>query len=257
MTSADGTTRTLTRMQRLLLASGVLSTVLYAAMNVLVPLQWPGYSSVAQTISELSAIGAPTRSLWIPLGVLYSVLVTAFGWGVWATTRGSRRLRVVAALRLVYGLSGFAWFFAPMHLRGVEPSLTDVVHVALGCGTSVVYMAMLVIGSGAFGQRFRLYSWATLALLLVTGILTGLESPAIGRGLPTPTIGVWERAGIGVSMLWIAVLSVALLRGHRAASVVAAVPPGPAPRKKVTAFVGCSTKKHTHDAGGRPHEVTS
>jgi len=148
MTNTDDRTQTFTSLQRLLLAGGFLSTLLYVAMNIFVPMQGSDYSSVTQTISELSAIGAPTRSLWIPLGALYAVLVTAFGWGVWTTTRGSRRLRVVGALMLVYGLSGFAWFFAPMHLRGGEPSLTDVMHVALGGVTSVLYLTSLIVGAG-------------------------------------------------------------------------------------------------------------
>lgn len=249
MTNTDDRTQTLTSLQRLLLAGGFLSTLLYVAMNVFVPMQWESYSSVTQTISELSAIGAPTRSLWIPPAVLYSVLVTAFGWGVWTTTRGRRRLRIVGALLLAYGLSGFAWFFAPMQLRGNPFALTDGMHIALGCGTSVLYMTMLVVGAGALGRRFRLYTWATFALLIVTGILTGLESPNIARNLPTPTIGVWERAGIGVSMLWIAVLSVALLRGRRPSSALAEAAPSDAvPKKRVTAFVGCGSRKHTLDA---------
>ncbi len=249
MTSIDDKTQTLTCLQRLLLAGGFLSTLLYGAMNVFVPLQWESYSSVTQTISELSAIGAPTRSLWIPFGALYAGLVTAFGWGVWTTTRGRRRLRVVGGLMLAYGLSGFAWFFAPMHLRGNPATLTDVMHIALGCGTSVLYMTMLVVGAGTLGRRFRLYTWATLTLLLVTGILTGLESPNIARNLPTPTIGLWERVGIGVSMLWIAVLSVALLRaGRRSSAVAGTAPAQAAPKKKVTAFVGCGSRKHTYEA---------
>jgi hypothetical protein len=49
--------------RQLLLACGLLSSLLYVAMNVVVPMQWQGYSSAAQTVSELSAIGAPTRPL--------------------------------------------------------------------------------------------------------------------------------------------------------------------------------------------------
>ncbi len=52
-------------LRKTLLACGILSSTLYAAMMVVVAQQWPGYSSASQTISELSAIGAPTRSLWL------------------------------------------------------------------------------------------------------------------------------------------------------------------------------------------------
>ena len=51
-------------LRKILLVCGVFSVLLYVAMNVLVAMQWEGYSSVSQTVSELSAIGAPTRPLW-------------------------------------------------------------------------------------------------------------------------------------------------------------------------------------------------
>jgi hypothetical protein len=53
-----------TTIQQVLLICGIASSLLYAAMLVFVPLFWKGYSSASQTVSELSAIDAPSRSLW-------------------------------------------------------------------------------------------------------------------------------------------------------------------------------------------------
>jgi hypothetical protein len=73
---------------------------------------------------------------------------------------------------------------------------------------------MLAIGFGAaaFEKSFRLYSIATLVILIVAGIFTGIDSPKISKDLPTPWIGVWERIIIGVYLLWVAVLAIFLLR---------------------------------------------
>ena len=95
--------------RRLLLICGILSSLLYVAMNVFVAMQWEGYSSASQTVSELSAIGAPTRPLWVLLGIAYTLLVTAFGWGVWMSARRNRPLRVVGGLMVAYGVIGLAW----------------------------------------------------------------------------------------------------------------------------------------------------
>src|SRR5438105_3351493 len=88
----------------LLLLCGALSSLLYIAMNVIVPLQWPGYSAFSQVVSELSAIGAPTRTLWVVLGIAYDLLLIAFGWGIWRSARDSRSLRVLAVLMVLGGL---------------------------------------------------------------------------------------------------------------------------------------------------------
>ena len=56
--------------RRVLLACAVLSAPLYIGLDVVSSLLYDGYSYKDQTISELSAIGAETRSRWIPLGFL-------------------------------------------------------------------------------------------------------------------------------------------------------------------------------------------
>ena len=52
-------------LRKLLLIYGILSSLLYVAINILVPMAWDGYNAVSQTVSELSAIDAPTRPLWL------------------------------------------------------------------------------------------------------------------------------------------------------------------------------------------------
>ena len=56
--------------RKVLLNCGILSSLLYVAMNVLGAMQWEGYNTASQTVSELSAIGAPSRPLWVLLGVV-------------------------------------------------------------------------------------------------------------------------------------------------------------------------------------------
>lgn len=52
-------------MRRALLVAGTVSSLYYGAVNVYVPTRWEEYSVAAQTVSELSAIDAPTRTLWV------------------------------------------------------------------------------------------------------------------------------------------------------------------------------------------------
>ena len=79
--------------RKVLLGCGAFSSLLYVAMNIVCARAWPGYSLKAQTISELAAIGAPSRPLWTVLEIVYDILVAAFGWGVWLSAGGRRALR--------------------------------------------------------------------------------------------------------------------------------------------------------------------
>ena len=49
----------------LLLTCGIIASLLYIAMNIIIPMFYPGYNPVSRVVSELSAIGAPTRTIWV------------------------------------------------------------------------------------------------------------------------------------------------------------------------------------------------
>ena len=214
------------------LVCGIASSWLYALM--IWGIRYEGYSVISQVPSELSAIGAPTQRLWGLLGPIYTLLVAAFGWGIWRSTGRSRPVRIVGGLILAYASLGLLWPFAPMHQRHVLAAgggtWSDTMHVALGGVT--VFLMFLAIGFGAiaFGKRFRVYSIVSIAVLLVFGGLTFLEAPHLQAGLPTPWIGLWERINISVFLLWVAMLAAVLWRtgsprGPRARASTGGHPP--------------------------------
>lgn len=211
-------------LRKTLLVCGILSALLYAAMLVFVPMRWPVYSSAAQTVSELSAIGAPTRSLWVSLGMVWALLYAAFGWGVWRSAGPSRSLRVAGGVIIVAVL--FSLFWPPMHRREVlaagGATLTDTLHIAWTAVNGVLTLLAMGFAAAALGKRSRVYSIATMVILVAAGAVTSLDAPRMQANLPTPWIGVWERVNIGVWLLWIVVLAVTLLR--RAPRHAAAAP---------------------------------
>jgi hypothetical protein len=201
-----------TRQTDLLVSCGIISSLFYVAMNVFVPLQWPGYNPAAQVVSELSAIGAPTRPLWVALGTAYGVLVGAFGIGVWLRGHGDRSLRVAAAALIVSSVVGLYW--PPMHMRGASQTWTDTLHLVWAVVTLLLMLVTIAFGAAAFGARFRHFSLGIAATFVVFGILTFRDAQDLAANLPTPWIGVWERINIGAYMLWVIVFAIALLRPH-------------------------------------------
>jgi hypothetical protein len=204
--------------RKALVLCGIASSVLYALM--IWAIRYEGYSVVSQVPSELTAIGAPTRALWAQLGWIYTVLETAFGFGVWQSAGRSRAVRIVGGLILAHASLGLLWPLASMHQREVLAAgggtFGDTLHVALAVVT--VFLMFLAIGFGAtaFGTRFRSYSIATIVTLLTFGALTFIEAPRLQANLPTPWIGLWERINISVFLLWVAVLATLLWRTRTA-----------------------------------------
>ena len=112
---------------------------------------------------------------------------------------------------IAYGVISLAWPFAPMHPRGAEFTLTDTMHIALAMVTVLLMLLAIGFGAAAFGKRFRLYSIGTIVVLVVFGVLTGLDAPRIAANLATPWIGVTERINIFAYLLWVVVLAISSL----------------------------------------------
>ncbi|MDE3182500.1 MAG: DUF998 domain-containing protein [Bacteroidota bacterium] len=208
-----------TGIRKALLICGILASLLYIAMNVFMPMLYPGYHVASQTVSELSAVGAPTRTLWFELGILYTLLVAAFGLGILQSAGENLLLRTLGILMLISGIIGLAW--SPMHQREViaagGETFTDTWHIIMNAIT--LLLLMLIIGFGAAGLKkgFRIYSIASMGIFITFGILTSLEAPGITTNMATPMIGVWERINIGTYMIWMIVLAVLLMKRERTA----------------------------------------
>lgn len=192
---------------------GILSMLWYVVINIIVPARYPGYDIVSQTVSELSAIDAPTRPLWFALCTFYTLLFIAFGSGIWLSANGNRKLKIVAAVVLFDGILGFYW--PPMHRREVIAAgggtITDTLHLAWAFVHLGLMLLMIGFGAAASGKVFRIFSVTIVLVFLVFGMLTAKESMGIEAGLPTPHAGIWERINIGAYMLWVIVFAILLL----------------------------------------------
>lgn len=202
----------------LLLACGFLSSLLWVGTDIAAAMRWEGYSYTNQAISELSAIDAPTRAFMVPLLVVYDVLLIAFGIGLLGAAGANSALRVTAWIILADAALGLVWMFFPMHMRGAvnHMTMTDTMHVVIA-GVAVPLMLLYVgFGAAARGKWFRLYSIGTLLLVIVFGAWTGYEGTRLAAQLPTPYLGTVERISSYLIMLWVAVLTVDLLRAEKA-----------------------------------------
>jgi hypothetical protein len=201
--------------RKILLICGILAPLLYVGSDIVAAMYWEGYSYTAQSVSELRAIGAPTRPFLIPLLFLYTVLEIAFGLGVWGSAGRKRALHITGVLLIGLGIVDLTAPLFPMHLRGAGGTLTDAMHVILTMVTVLFILLIIGFGSAADGKWFRFYSFATLLILIVTGAWAFMDAPRIAANLPTPLVGVRERINIYGYMLWMAVLAIVLLRAEK------------------------------------------
>lgn len=199
--------------RRVLLICGILSSLLYVGAVLILGTRWGNYSWAAQNVSELGAIGSPTRPFFVPIMSAYNVLVIAFGVALWGTEGRRSFLRAAAVFLILYAITGYVTgIFFPMPMREAMAVGEGSVMHPLGTLVSVLFFTLSVgFGAAAFGKGFRLYSVATILAIIVFGVWTGMMVPAMEAGLATPWMGFLERINIFSIMQWVAALAVSLL----------------------------------------------
>src|SRR5215218_990507 len=174
------------RVRQVSLTCGVLSSLLYAATDLLGGMRYEGYSFTSRAVSELMATGAPSEAFVDPLFLTYGVLALAFGVGVFREGAGrGRALRVAGALLIAYAALGFTGpTLFEMHAPVGGSVESDTPHIVLT--TALVLLTLLAIGCAAFalGERFRVYSLGTLLTLIVFGALTAPYAARLANGQP-------------------------------------------------------------------------
>ena len=199
------------RVRRRLLACGVAGAALYPLADIFASTQYPGFSYRDQAVSELFAIGAPTSTLVVPLFSISSVLLLLFAIGIWMSADGRRGVRVLAVMMALNALDALLlWNFFPMHMRGEQPTLTDLMHGVLAIDPFL--LAAVILGAVCFRGWFRFYTVSTLVFTSVLAVAGFSYISAVVANQPTPWMGVIERAAQYATNVWYAMFALMLLQ---------------------------------------------
>lgn len=200
--------------QRWLLRCGIAGAALYPLTDIFAATRYPGFSYRDQAVSELFAIGAPTSSLVVALFSVSSTLLFLFAIGIWMSARGRRLVRMMAVMMALNTVDALVlWNFFPMHMRGSQPTFTDMMHGLLAIDPFL--LAVVVLGVVAFRGWFRAYTIATIIFTSVLAVIGFSYISAVIANQPTPWMGASERASQYAMNVWYAVLALMLLSQQR------------------------------------------
>ena len=129
-----------------LLICGILAPIFFIGTDVIAGILYPGYNFIDQSIGELSAVGAPTRLLVVPLNLIYNMLLIAFVLGVWMTAGQNRLLRVTAVMILGNVVVTLIWAFFPMQLGETVSNIT----IVLGAVNMIFFLLAIGFGAAAY-----------------------------------------------------------------------------------------------------------
>ncbi len=200
---------------RFLLLCGILASLIYIGSDIIAAVSWQGYNYAAQSVSELRAIGSPTRDFLIPILSVYSVLEILFGIAVWKNSAKKRALRITSVFLITLGILDSMGPFFALNINEAFGSITNNIHVIVTAVT--VLLIFLIIGFGATASKkwFRFYSIGTILTLFAAGMTSFVNVQKFATHQQASYAGVIERINIYGYMIWVIVLAIVLLRSHR------------------------------------------
>jgi hypothetical membrane protein len=210
-------------MKKLLMLCGCSAAVIYVGTVILGGLLRPGYSHISMAISELVAEGAPNRALLSSSFLVYNILLTAFGVGLFLKVKGQSRGRIggfVGSLALVLvGVAGILMELAfAQEPGGTATTFTAIMHfVMAGIASLGTMVALLGIGLWFRNipemKSYVLYSIISVAVIFISG---GSSVPAMANH--SPLFGLIERITIFTFTLWMFVIGLQMFQLENATS---------------------------------------
>jgi hypothetical protein len=197
----------------ILLSTGMLAVVIYLLHILIGGYLWKTFSHLQQPISDLTATGAPNRTLLLLFTNIYAALALIFAISFTFFERKELNKFVFwGGISFIFlHIVSISYSFFPQDLPGAEHSFAGMMHLVVTVLiVPFTILTPLLIG---FGLK-KVKSWRTLGnFSLICGILIiifgGMSGFFFAKGLPY--FGLVERINIGILQIWTFVLSYKLI----------------------------------------------
>ena len=182
--------------QKILFFCGMLVPFVYIIMYILGGALRPGYSQIADSVSELLSPGSPNKALLDILNITFALLYLLFGIGVLQFVMGSDPTswvgRIGAAMIIAVGVASIGSAVFPQDATGSLRTLPGTLHLVFVFGIQIpgAILSTLLIGiwlrQTDLFPGFAVYTFISTGAIVLSGILAG---PTVG----TPIMGLVER----------------------------------------------------------------
>lgn len=190
---------------------GVVGFISYLVAIIFAPFAYPNYNWMAQAVSDLSAVDAPSLHLWNQLTVLYNVcgMVSITLVAVFIGEKLNKTIRIgIYLFTIMNWVSCIGYGLFPLSTKGYAGSFQDVMHTyvvtMMVVLLSILSLVFIMVGGYRDKKYHSLAIWATISLLF-------MMAGAIGVSLvPAAYFGIPERFSVLSATFFNAVLGIYL-----------------------------------------------
>lgn len=189
----------------ILFVVGVVGPLWYILLLTILGSMWDGYDPVLQSMSEIGSVTSPYKDIMNYAG--FSWLGTSmllFGAGLWRTLGRGGLQYITCLLVWIAGIFMLAVGFFPCDAGCVDVTRTGTIHSITSTVPSIALplaaMMMATIVTKMWGVK-----WGYISFWL--GVLSMVSGPVMFVPQSAPYLGMIQRVGIGLSLLWMVLIS--------------------------------------------------
>lgn len=192
---------------------GIIGPIFYFLLLTILGLLWNNYNPILQSMSEIGSVVSPYKDIMNYLGFsLLGVSISLFGVGLLKKFgRGVVQYLTFFSV-LIAGIFMFAVGFFPCDAGCVDVTKTGEMHSLTSTVPSITLPLAAMLLATTITKKWG-KGWGYISFWL--GILSMASGPIMFIPQAAPYFGIVQRVGIGLSLLWMVVISIKTLRIHK------------------------------------------
>ena len=200
-----------TEVQKYLPLAGILGPLFYFLLLTLLGVLWTGYSPVRDSMSELGAVDSPYKAIMNVLGFMgLGISIILFALAYYYQTERSWYTRSPIFCLLIAGIFMIVVGFFPCDSGCVDVTITGRLHSLTSIPQSIALPLAAISSAFAFRRDMRFgQKWGLVSFWIGVASLT--TGPLMSFSFSEPIIGLVQRVGIGLSLLWMLLVSMKFL----------------------------------------------
>lgn len=200
----------LLKSNKILFISGIVGPVFYFLLLTILGLLWDGYNPILQSMSEIGSVVSPYKDVMNYLGFsLLGVSMALFGIGVIREFSRSLLLYLSFSLILLAGIFMFAVGFFPCDAGCIDVTQIGRRHSITSTVPSIALPLAAMLMATIITKRWGT-SWGYISFWL--GVISMASGPTMFIPAVAPYLGFAQRVGIGLSLLWMVLISIKTLK---------------------------------------------
>ena len=200
-----------TKVQEYLSLAGILGPLVYFLLLTTLGFLWEGYSPLRDSMSELGAVDSPYKTMMNVLGFMglgLSILLFALAYHrqmekSWLVKLTMLFLTIAGVFMIVVG-------FFPCDSGCVDVTATGKLHSLTSIPQSIALPLAAISSAFAFGRDRRFGQKWQLASFWI-GVASLATGPLMSFSFSQPIVGLVQRLGIGLSLLWMLIVATKFL----------------------------------------------